>query len=199
MARFRRTIKEELLMATASASAARTGATNGTTPADVEKQLETIRDDISELTQQVADLVGQTKDDAMAQVKKSGPPRQGAANSAISDATGDRPRGGRRVPRRGRHVRRRGRGFAEAPALRDARGRRRHRLPVRRRLAALSREGGIDVRKLACPVAGEIPPRDHQRRLLRGRRHGRRDRACVRIGGALHLAVAAITARSSRA
>ena len=41
-------------MATASPSAARTGATNGTTPADIEKQLETIRDDISELTQQMS-------------------------------------------------------------------------------------------------------------------------------------------------
>ena len=39
-----------------SASASKAGATNGTTPADIEKQLETIRDDISELTQQVADL-----------------------------------------------------------------------------------------------------------------------------------------------
>ena len=45
------------------------GATNGTTPADVEKQLETLRHDISELAQQVADLIGQAKDDTMAQVK----------------------------------------------------------------------------------------------------------------------------------
>ena len=49
-------------MATAtSASGSRASATNSTTPADIEKQLETIRDDISELTHQVADLVGQTK------------------------------------------------------------------------------------------------------------------------------------------
>ena len=33
-----------------SASASKAGATNGTTPADIEKQLETLRDDISELT-----------------------------------------------------------------------------------------------------------------------------------------------------
>lgn len=52
-------------MSTMSTSTARAGATSGTTPADVEKQLETIRDDISELTQQVADLVSQAKDDAM--------------------------------------------------------------------------------------------------------------------------------------
>lgn len=34
-------------MATASASTAKSGATNGTTPGDIEKQLETIRDDVS--------------------------------------------------------------------------------------------------------------------------------------------------------
>ena len=73
-------------MASASPSAARTGATNGTTPADVEHQLETIRDDISKLTQQMSDLVDQTKDTAMAQVKSQVHRAQTAASSAISDA-----------------------------------------------------------------------------------------------------------------
>ena len=73
-------------MATASASTSKSGATNGTTPADIEKQLETIRDDISELTQQMADLIGQTKDDAMAQVKRQARRAQASADSMLSDA-----------------------------------------------------------------------------------------------------------------
>jgi ElaB/YqjD/DUF883 family membrane-anchored ribosome-binding protein len=76
------------LMATAtSASGSKASATNGTTPADIEKQLETIRDDIFELTHQVADLVGQTKDEAMAQVKTQARRAKAAADSALSDAT----------------------------------------------------------------------------------------------------------------
>lgn len=70
-------------MATASPSTARP--TNGTTPGDIEKQLETIRDDISELTQQVADLISQAKDDAMAQVKGQARRAQAQANSMLSD------------------------------------------------------------------------------------------------------------------
>jgi len=73
-------------MATASQSTAKPGTTNGTTPADIEKQLETIRDDVSELTQQVADLVSQVKDDAMAQVKKQARRAQATADSVLSDA-----------------------------------------------------------------------------------------------------------------
>jgi ElaB/YqjD/DUF883 family membrane-anchored ribosome-binding protein len=73
-------------MATASASTSKSGATNGTTPADIEKQLETIRDDVTELTQQVADLIGQTKDDAMAQVKRQARRAQATADSMLSDA-----------------------------------------------------------------------------------------------------------------
>jgi ElaB/YqjD/DUF883 family membrane-anchored ribosome-binding protein len=69
-----------------SASASKAGVTNGTTPADIEKQLETLRDDISQLTQQVADLIGQTKDDAMAQVKGQARRAKTAANSALADA-----------------------------------------------------------------------------------------------------------------
>src|SRR5262245_30532341 len=75
-------------MATAtSAVGSRANAANGTTPADIEKQLETIRDDISELTHQVADLVGQAKDQAMAQARSQARRAKAAADSAISDAT----------------------------------------------------------------------------------------------------------------
>lgn len=70
--------------ATSSASASKT---NGTTPADVEKQLETIRDDITELTHQVADLISQAKDDAMAQVKGQARRAKQTADSVLSDAT----------------------------------------------------------------------------------------------------------------
>jgi len=72
-------------MATTSASAAKAGATNGTTPADIEKQIETIRDDISELTQQVADLIAQAKDNAMAQVKGQARRAKAQADSMLSD------------------------------------------------------------------------------------------------------------------
>ena len=72
-------------MATASPSTSKT--TNGTTPGDIEKQLETIRDDISELTQQVADLISQAKDDAMAQVKGQARRAKQTADSVLSDAT----------------------------------------------------------------------------------------------------------------
>jgi ElaB/YqjD/DUF883 family membrane-anchored ribosome-binding protein len=73
-------------MANTSASAARASATGGTTTGDVEKQLEVIRDDISELTQQVADLVGQAKDNAMAQVKGQARRAKAQADSMLSDA-----------------------------------------------------------------------------------------------------------------
>ena len=69
-----------------SASASKAGATNGTTPADVEKQLETLRDDIAKLTQQVADLIGQAKDDTMAQVKSQVRSAKAQADSMLSDA-----------------------------------------------------------------------------------------------------------------
>ena len=74
-------------MATASPSATRMGTTNGgTTPADIEHQIETIRADVSKLTQQMADLAADTKDTAMAQVKTQVRRAQEAAESAISDA-----------------------------------------------------------------------------------------------------------------
>jgi len=73
-------------MATASPSPTRTGPNGGATPADVEHQLETIRNDISKLTQQMNDLVDHTKDTAMAQVKTQVRRAQEAANTAISDA-----------------------------------------------------------------------------------------------------------------
>jgi ElaB/YqjD/DUF883 family membrane-anchored ribosome-binding protein len=72
-------------MATATQSASKSGATNGTTPADIEKQLATIRDDISELTQQVADLISQAKDNAMAQVKGRARQARVQADSMLSD------------------------------------------------------------------------------------------------------------------
>ena len=72
-------------MAAATASTAKPGP-NGTTPADVEKQLEILRNDITELTQQVADLIGQAKDETMAQVKSQVRAAKSQVNSAISDA-----------------------------------------------------------------------------------------------------------------
>jgi ElaB/YqjD/DUF883 family membrane-anchored ribosome-binding protein len=79
-----RTIKERS-MATASPSTSKSGA-NGATPGDIEKQIETIRDDISELTRQVADLIGQTKDNTMAQVKSQVRSAKSTADSVLSDA-----------------------------------------------------------------------------------------------------------------
>jgi len=70
-------------MATASTSSSKS--TNGITPGDIEKQLETIRDDISELTQQMADLISQTKDSTMAQVKGQARRAAAQADSMISD------------------------------------------------------------------------------------------------------------------
>jgi len=74
-------------MATASPpTGLRTSPTNGTNPADVEHQLEIIRNDITKLSQQMTDLAAQTKDTTMAQVKTQVRRAQEAANSAISDA-----------------------------------------------------------------------------------------------------------------
>jgi ElaB/YqjD/DUF883 family membrane-anchored ribosome-binding protein len=72
-------------MATATTTTTKSGA-NGTTPGDIEKQLETIRDDVSLLTKQVADLIGTAKDDAMAQVKQQARRAGATADSMISDA-----------------------------------------------------------------------------------------------------------------
>jgi len=72
-------------MAAASATTSKSSA-DGTTPADIEKQLETLRDDISQLTKQLADLIGQTKDDAMAQVKGQARRAKAQADSMLSDA-----------------------------------------------------------------------------------------------------------------
>lgn len=60
--------------------------TGGPTPADVEKQLETIRDDITELTQQVADLVSQAKDSTMDQVKSQVRSAKSQVDSALAGA-----------------------------------------------------------------------------------------------------------------
>lgn len=72
-------------MATVSPTTTRSS-TNGTTPADIEKQLETIRADVTQLTHQVADLVSQAKDDTMAQVKSQVRRAKAQADSVISDA-----------------------------------------------------------------------------------------------------------------
>ena len=68
--------------ASVSNSTSTAKATNGTTPADVEKQLEVLRQDVTELTKQVADLIGQAKDEAMAQVKSQVRSAKSQVNSA---------------------------------------------------------------------------------------------------------------------
>ena len=73
-------------MATASPTTATRPSANGTTPGDVERQLETIRADVAKLTPQMADLVSQTKDDTMAQVKSQVRRAKAQADSVISDA-----------------------------------------------------------------------------------------------------------------
>ena len=74
-------------MATANPGTSyKTGPTNGTTPADIEKQLERMRNDVSALTQQVADLVSQVKDTTMAQVKSQVRSAKAQVDSAISGA-----------------------------------------------------------------------------------------------------------------
>jgi|SRR5581483_2041546 len=72
-------------MATASPTTSKTS-TNGTTPGDVERQLETIRADIAQLTQQVSDLINQAKDDTMTQVKDQVRRAKAQADSVISGA-----------------------------------------------------------------------------------------------------------------
>jgi ElaB/YqjD/DUF883 family membrane-anchored ribosome-binding protein len=72
-------------MATAAPTTARSTSTNGTTPGDIEKQLETIRADVVQLTQQVADLVSQSKDDTMAQVRSQVRRAKAQADSVVSD------------------------------------------------------------------------------------------------------------------
>ena len=73
-------------MATASPTTATRSSANGTTPGDVEKQLETLRADIAQLNQQMADLLSQTKDTTMAQVKSQVRRAKEQADSVISDA-----------------------------------------------------------------------------------------------------------------
>ena len=75
---FGRTIKEQFSWPPHPPRLRKASATNGTTPADIEKQLETIRDDISELTQQVADLDRPDKGRRNGSGENSGPARQGA-------------------------------------------------------------------------------------------------------------------------
>jgi len=72
-----------MAIASSSASAAKSG--NGATTGDVEQQLEVIRDDIAELTQQMSDLATQMKDDAMAQVKSQVRRAKASVDGALSD------------------------------------------------------------------------------------------------------------------
>ena len=133
----------------------------------------------------------------MAQVKSQVRSAKAQVEFDAFGREGERPRGGRRVPRRGRHVRRRGRRFAEAPALRDARDGRGHRLPVRRRLAALSaRNGGtvfvIDNLLATCP--GRVPARADDHDLRRSHRRRRDGGDPVRRRRDLHLDFVTATA-----
>lgn len=74
-------------MATANpGSPYKAGATNGSTSADLERQLEKMRGEVSALTQQVADLIGQAKDGTMAQVKSQVRSAKAQVDSAISGA-----------------------------------------------------------------------------------------------------------------
>ena len=72
-------------MATASSSASAAKSGNGTTAADVEQQLEVLRDDIAELTQQVSKLVTHAKDSAMAQVKSQAQRAKASVDGTLSD------------------------------------------------------------------------------------------------------------------
>jgi ElaB/YqjD/DUF883 family membrane-anchored ribosome-binding protein len=76
-------IRERLMATVSSSPAARSG--NGTTAGDVDKQLDVIRNDVAELTQQVGNLVTQIKDDAMAQVKSQARRAQASVDGALSD------------------------------------------------------------------------------------------------------------------
>jgi len=74
-------------MATATPGSPYTAAaTSGATSADVEKQLETIRNEISALTQQMTGLVNEAKDGTMAQVKSQVRSAKAQVDSAISGA-----------------------------------------------------------------------------------------------------------------
>jgi ElaB/YqjD/DUF883 family membrane-anchored ribosome-binding protein len=72
-------------MAAASSASSASNAGNGVTAADIEDQIRTIRDDVSTLTRQMADLIEQTKDEAMAQARTQARRVQATAEGAISD------------------------------------------------------------------------------------------------------------------
>jgi ElaB/YqjD/DUF883 family membrane-anchored ribosome-binding protein len=72
---------------TSTAKPSPTPSAFGTSPADVDKQIETLRKDVSQLTQQVTDLINQAKDDTMAQVKSQVRDAKAQVDSAISDAS----------------------------------------------------------------------------------------------------------------
>lgn len=59
----------------------------GTSTADMEKQVEVLRKDVAQLTQQVADLISRKKDETMSQVKSEFRTAQAKVDSAISDVS----------------------------------------------------------------------------------------------------------------
>lgn len=72
-------------MAATSLSAASAKSGNGVRTSDIEDQIRIIQGDIGELTQQMADLIEQTKDQAMAQAKTQARRATATAEGAISD------------------------------------------------------------------------------------------------------------------
>src|SRR4030095_16424661 len=172
-------------MATASAPPSRT--TNGTTPADVAKQLETLRDDISELTHQVADLVSQAKDSPMAQVREQTRRAKASVDSAISDASAT----GREAVDAFRDV---ADTFGEA--VENSLKRRPYATLAL--VAAIGflfgaawrrwSRGGMNVCQPLGPASRERQPRADERAWLRARLHRRRDRRGLRHRGAVSLA-----------
>ena len=69
--------------ASSASSAAKSGSDVTTT--DIEHQIRVIRDDVTQLTQQMADLIEQTKEEAMAQVKTQARRAKATAEDAMSD------------------------------------------------------------------------------------------------------------------
>ena len=59
----------------------------GTTTADIEKQLYTIRDDVAELTKQVGDLIEGKKSEALTRMKSRARGAKAQAEDMVSDVT----------------------------------------------------------------------------------------------------------------
>lgn len=73
------------MAAAASSSASAAKSRNGTEPPDLDQQLEVIRKDIADLTEQMSTLVNHIKEGAMAQVKGQARRAKATADSALSD------------------------------------------------------------------------------------------------------------------